>query len=314
MIGAAGVVQNGDGSLTVSFTASDPEGGTVGADAYISNAGGATFNASSKKSVAAGASGSTRAFTWSKAEADSFMTGGQTYAVRVDAFDRAAAAAQRTTDSFTRTAAANQPPTISGLSASQSGVGQAINGSFLVSGSSVSLVRVHAGVSASSSTCYTDLAASTGAKSFSFTGNWINENGLDCASLLPAPGGTSNIVFKVEARDSASSLANNGTAPTITASYQAAATIAIVNSASPGTLQRNVPTTVTVSGANLPSTVAFAISNVVCNGNYSRSSISVSQTCTAQPGTPASVSLTVKDAAGGNFLANGNQVIFFSVQ
>ncbi len=318
--------------------------------------------------------------------------------------------------------AAATPIAVSGLSASQSGAGQAIDGSFSVSGSSVSLVRIHAGVSASSTACYTDLAASTGAKSFSFAGNWINENGLNCASLLPAPGGTSNIVFKVEARDSANSLANNGIAPIVTASYQAAATpiavsglsasqsgvdingsfsvsgssvsllrvhvgvsasssacyfdfaastgaksfsvtrgfcpslfpapggtsnivfkveardsagslanngtaptitvsyqaaaapIATVNSASPGTLQRNVPTTVTVSGANLPSTVAFAISNVVCNGNYSRSSISVSQTCTAQPGTPSSVSLTVKDAPGGNFLANGNQVIFFSVQ
>ena len=210
--------------------------------------------------------------------------------------------------------AAATPIAVSGLSASQSGAGQAINGSFSVSGSSVSLVRVHAGVSASSTACYTDLAVSTGAKSFSFAGNWINENGLNCASLLPAAGGTSDIVFKVEARDSANSLANNGTAPTITASYQAAAPLATVNSASPGTLQRNAASTVTVSGANLPSTVVFAISTVVCNGNYTRSSTSVSQTCTAQPGSPSSVSLTVKDAPGGNFLANGNQVIFFSVQ
>lgn len=87
-----------------------------------------------------------------------------------------------------------------------------------------------------------------------------------------------------------------------------------VTSASPGTLQRNVATTVTVSGTNLPSTAVFAISNVVCSGNYSRSSTAVSQTCTAQPGSPASVGLTVKDTTGGNFLVNGNQVIFFTVQ
>ena len=95
----------------MTFTASDPEGGTVGADLYISNAGGTTFNASSKKTLTAAASGTGRSVTWSKAEADSFMTGGQVYAVRVDAFDSAAAQTQRATNSFTRTAAVAVPST-----------------------------------------------------------------------------------------------------------------------------------------------------------------------------------------------------------
>ncbi|MFZ6872521.1 hypothetical protein ACO0LF_10675, partial [Undibacterium sp. Di27W] len=41
------------------------------------------------------------------------------------------------------------PITVSSLSASQSGIGQAINGSFSVSGSSVGMLRIHAGTSAS---------------------------------------------------------------------------------------------------------------------------------------------------------------------
>ncbi|MFZ6876642.1 hypothetical protein ACO0LF_31820, partial [Undibacterium sp. Di27W] len=102
------------------------------------------------------------------------------------------------------------PITVSSLSASQSGIGQAINGSFSVSGSSVGMLRIHAGTSASNSACYMDLNAGTGSKSFSFTGNWASENGLSCAALLPASGSTANIVFKVEARDNANNLANNG--------------------------------------------------------------------------------------------------------
>ncbi|MFZ6876636.1 hypothetical protein ACO0LF_31785, partial [Undibacterium sp. Di27W] len=98
---------------------------------------------------------------------------------------------------------AASPITVSSLSASQSGIGQAINGSFSVSGSSVSMLRIHAGTSVSNSACYMDLNASTGSKSFSFTGNWASENGLSCAALLPASGSTANIVFKVEARDNA---------------------------------------------------------------------------------------------------------------
>ncbi len=111
---SAVATQNSDGSLTVTFTASDPEGGTVGADLYISNAGGSTFNASSKRTLTAAPSGTGRSVTWTKAEADSFMAGGQAYAVRVDAFDSAGAQTQRATNSFTRILTVVRPLTPTG--------------------------------------------------------------------------------------------------------------------------------------------------------------------------------------------------------
>jgi hypothetical protein len=60
----------------------------------------------------------------------------------------------------------------------QSSADEAITGSFSVSGSNISLVRVHAGTSSSDTYCYQDLDASAGNKTFSFSGNWINENGV----------------------------------------------------------------------------------------------------------------------------------------
>ena len=114
VVSSATATFNGDRSLTVTFVASDPENGTIGADAYISSAGGgAPYNASSKKSLAAAASGLTRSFTWTAAEVASFTAAGQSYTVRVDAFDSASALGQGVTNSFTVTAAATS---ISGYS------------------------------------------------------------------------------------------------------------------------------------------------------------------------------------------------------
>ena len=100
----------------------------------------------------------------------------------------------------------------------------------------------------------------------------------------------------------------------MTATYVAAAAIATVTGSTPSTLTRNPPAKITVTGVNFPDTVVFAISNVVCNGDYIRTSMSVSQTCTAQIGTPASVGLTVKDMSGGKFLVNGNLTYFITVK
>ncbi|WP_428505239.1 hypothetical protein [Roseateles sp.] len=209
--------------------------------------------------------------------------------------------------------AASTPISVTALTASQSSAGQPINGSFAVAGSSVSLVRVHAGLSASDTYCYTDLSASTGAKSFSFSGSWAGQNGKACSALLPAAGATTNIVFKVEARDSNNNLANSGTPPTATVAYQAA-TLASVTGRSPSSLTRNSATAVTVSGVGFPDTVVFAIDNVVCNGDYVRTATSVRQTCTAQNGTPSSVALLVKTQSGGNTLIGGDRNFSFAVR
>lgn len=76
-----------------------------------------------------------------------------------------------------------------------------------------------------------------------------------------------------------------------------------VSGISPSTLGRGVPTLVTVSGVNLPPDAAFSLDQVVCDGKYTRTgTTSISQTCTAQPGTASVVPLTVKVAPGGRII------------
>jgi uncharacterized membrane protein (DUF485 family) len=192
-------------------------------------------------------------------------------------------------------AAAASPIAISGLTATQSGVGQSITGSFSVSGSTVSLVRVHAGTSASSSACYTDLGTSVGAKSFSFSGAWTSENGLSCASLLPSPGGTSSIVFKVEARDGAGNLANGGTPPTVTASYTLGTFY--VDYLTTTSFTRGQWMTVTVIGGNVPSTAVLAIADAICGYPYGYTYAGFKQDC--NPQVSGYKSILVKDRPGG---------------
>ena len=98
---------------------------------------------------------------------------------------------------------------VSNFVASQSGTGQAINGSFSVAatGTTVGLVRVHAGSTFDGSTCYTDLIAGTGSKSFSFSGSWTNQSGQTCSTLLPAIGASKPVYFKVEATNGLASTA-----------------------------------------------------------------------------------------------------------
>ncbi|UJS25751.1 DUF1566 domain-containing protein [Thiothrix winogradskyi] len=86
-----------------------------------------------------------------------------------------------------------------------------------------------------------------------------------------------------------------------------------VYDSSDGSLTKNVPAKVEIHGGNLPATVVFAIADVVCKGDYSRTSTTVSQTCTAQPGTPSTVRLVVKDAPNGNIIPSGD-VFSFSVK
>ena len=186
--------------------------------------------------------------------------------------------------------------TVNGLNASQSAAGQPINGSFSVSGSSVSMVRVHAGSSSGGSyACYTDLSASAGSKSFSFNGNWATENGLSCAALLPGAGSSRTIYFKVEARDSASNLANNGSAPVTSASYTAG--VMSVSSISPASFTRNVASTITVIGTNISANGILAIQDAICGAPYGHTSTVFYQTCTPQ--LSGNKTLTVKTQSGG---------------
>lgn len=118
------------------------------------------------------------------------------------------------------------PIAVASLSASQDSAGQPVNGSFTVSGATVAMVRVHAGLSAADAYCYQDLATSVGAKTFRFDAGatWINENGKSCSALLPVPGAKNTLFFKVEARDSAGKLANNDAPPSVSATYLSAST------------------------------------------------------------------------------------------
>ena len=125
-----------------------------------------------------------------------------------------------------RVTGSSAPIAVTDLSASQSIAGQPVNGSFTVSGSTIAMVRVHAGLSTVDTYCYQDLATSVGAKAFRFDAGatWINENGKSCSALLPAPGATNTLFFKVEARDNAGKLANNDAPPSVSAIYLSAST------------------------------------------------------------------------------------------
>jgi murein DD-endopeptidase MepM/ murein hydrolase activator NlpD len=93
---------------------------------------------------------------------------------------------------------------VSGFSAQQTGPGQAINGSFQVSGTLLSMVRVHVGGADQMAACYLDLSKTAGSKNFSFNGTgWTPENDRSCASALPANGGSGTVFFKLEVRDKA---------------------------------------------------------------------------------------------------------------
>ena len=82
------VVQNADGSLTVNFTVSDPEGNTVGADVYLSNAGGSSFSGREATKRSTGSyNGGNNSITYSATELSQFLTSGQTYTVRLEGFD-----------------------------------------------------------------------------------------------------------------------------------------------------------------------------------------------------------------------------------
>jgi hypothetical protein len=193
---------------------------------------------------------------------------------------------------------------VSALSGSQSSAGQPINGSFSVAGSTVSLVRVHAGTTAADTWCYIDLVASTGAKSFSFQGNWTNQNGKTCAGLLPAPGATASIVFKVEARDAAGNLANAGTAPELAITYSSLNNVISISNVSPVSGRAGTAVTVTVSGANLPTTLAINI-----NGQSTGCSAITRNTTQASFNCPLDVAGIRLMEIKTNTAANGGVVI-----
>ena len=83
------VTQGSDGSATVNFTVTDPEGSAVSADVYLSNAGGGTNytgREATKRSKAAYAGGSA-SIVYSAAEAAQYLVAGQTYTARLTGFD-----------------------------------------------------------------------------------------------------------------------------------------------------------------------------------------------------------------------------------
>lgn len=90
-VGSVTLQSNGEGDVKVTFTVTDPEGQSVGYDAYLSNANGevAGFNAASKKSLNGVVSGSPINVTWSAAEiaAGSLMVKGPDYVIGIDGYD-----------------------------------------------------------------------------------------------------------------------------------------------------------------------------------------------------------------------------------
>ncbi|MFZ4700004.1 MAG: peptidoglycan DD-metalloendopeptidase family protein [Candidatus Methylumidiphilus sp.] len=138
--------------------------------------------------------------------------------------------------------------------------------------------------------------------------NWVSSN----TTALTVSGG--NLIAKN---------VSSSTTVSITASYgglSSSKSVIVkplpgkVTGRTPATLTRNVATLVKVTGTNFTGTTVFAIDNVVCNGNYTRASSEVSQTCTAQKATPATVGLLVKDQSGGSTLVGGNKELIFTVK
>ncbi|MBQ0936311.1 S8 family serine peptidase [Ideonella paludis] len=128
-----------------------------------------------------------------------------------------------------------------------------------------------------------------------------------CSSYTTTPG---TVYLKVEGWD-----VNGLQADIVRTTVQVNATMGTVSGRTPDTLTRNVSTRVTVTGSGFPATAVFAIDNVVCNSDYQRTgTTSISQTCIAQPGTPSTTYLRVKDGPGGSYLSNGNGSFAFSVR
>ena len=195
------------------------------------------------------------------------------------------------------------PITVSNFAGGQGAVGQAINGSFSVAGSSVSLLRLHAGTSASDTWCYTDFAPSIGAKSFSFQGAWTNQNGKNCAGLIPTAGTSTSIVFKVEARDNAGLLANAGSPPVVAVNYAAADLSPTVSGHSPSSVTLNQVSTFNYSGSNLVSGMGVTVRN--CENTTDLGGNSSTRSFSCVPRTAGAQTLTIKTAPNGTTLYNG---------
>lgn len=219
-----GMLQAGDGSVSIDVVATDPEGQQMTLVAYLSHAGDAGVNPQSRTTPLLTASGAGRRLSWPGATLSALLKAGQLFTVWVEARDDKGAIGQAISDQVTRAGdadAAGTPLTVAGLVISQNAPGQPVAGSFAVNGSTVSMVRVHAGTTSDMPSCYQDLPLGAGAKTFSFNGTWTRENGLSCSALIPDSGSV-GIVFKLEVRDAAGKLANGGVPPLMTVSWAAA--------------------------------------------------------------------------------------------
>ena len=296
-----------EGGLTVEARARDPEGRPLTLAAYVSGASGTV--ATSTRQVRTGvASASAIVFSWSRQQVDSAAQPGQEVQVLVEARDEAGMSAQSFSPSVRRVA--TEPPSlpvsVTALEASQQQGGGAIQGSMVVSGSAVPLVRVHAGSSRTETRCWVDLPTGPGRKVFSFNGTWPSLAGNSCSSLLPAPGSTSLIVFKVEARDLTGALANDNEPPFVEVVYRSAGApvpAPTVSGHSPSSATLNQATTFTYSGANLVAGMGFTVTNCDTVTDLGGSATARSFSCI--PRLTGTQTLTIKTAPGGTTLYNG---------
>ncbi|HMY00678.1 MAG TPA: hypothetical protein PKC44_12975, partial [Agitococcus sp.] len=75
---------NSDGSISVNFQSSDPEGSTMGADAYVMGLNGGFIT---KKTLNNYASGSSKTIVWSASELKSWNITDGNYYIAIDVFD-----------------------------------------------------------------------------------------------------------------------------------------------------------------------------------------------------------------------------------
>jgi hypothetical protein len=204
----------------------------------------------------------------------------------------------------------NIPVNILDFKASQSFPGMPIEGRVYIQSSDLSMKRIHAGSSENDFYCYFDLDKYLADSLFSFSGQWMNENGKECARLLPSdPGESKAIIFKMEVRDLKGNLSDGGVIKTIQATYKNKIVLPVVINAISTNASFNASVSpqvdqlayFRVTGSNFPSTLTMAMADCESVQRLSLSSTEAHFQCMPR-GNPGPKAVTVKDQTGGKEL------------
>ena len=276
--------------MTATFTATDPENSTIGINAYLSNAGGATFNAATRKDIGVAASGSQRSVTWLSSEAASYLTAGQTYAVRVDAFDSQSLLGQKASSNFVRTAPVKKPPSVGTVNVTQNTDGSII-ATFTATDPENSTIGINGYLSNAGGATFNAATKKDPGSAASGTQRSITWSSAEAASYLTAG---QTYAVRIDAFDS-----DNMTEQKASSNFvRINEPNFVVSSFSPNVLTQNQLSTITVFGSGVPNTATLTIADANCGSPYGHTANGFYQDCA--PIVAGSKSITVKTQPGGS--------------